>query len=424
MKKAFYIFGILLLLPACSSESEWDKLEKSRLLCGSRLTVEEAAAQSAIVVHARALDSPSPGPTSEAGIAPYVGQFHVIAVLKGALDEKEIRVGYDCMDFSLKERRVRKGEQVILFMNERNSGSVPLYEAVKIIFAAGEAIQTVERIVSRPRSLPAENLRFVLVEPDSEKPGVRACLYKRKEHDYHIVYADQSLELVRDNTPVKVVGRLTRQFDALDSFEVNSFEVKENQFTAKVNVTRTDTNRVQRKLAVYFGFRQPDMKLKSGEYRVVLNFDLYVKPKMGPATKELKESFTEEYSFKVLQSPLCGSRMTIEKACKEADLIIHAKALDVTLGELGEVGVENYIGTFRVVSVLKGGLDKSEIRLSYSCIQPNLHERNVERGEEAVLFLQEKKKGFVPFYRAIKIILAADEAIEKVKKLLGEPGGG
>jgi hypothetical protein len=111
--------------------------------------------------------------------------------------------------------------------------------------------------------------------------------------------------------------------------------------------------------------------------------------------------------------PLCGSRLTLEKAVKDADLIIHAHALEVPLGEQTEEGVKHYHPRFRVISALKGGVFTEEIRIGYVCMETDLNERGVEKGEEVILFVKMQ-----PHRHAIKIIPATKEALEKTKELL------
>jgi len=116
--------------------------------------------------------------------------------------------------------------------------------------------------------------------------------------------------------------------------------------------------------------------------------------------------------------PLCGSGLALEKAVRDADLIVHAQALEEPLGEVEEEGGRHYIARFRVVSALKGGIVSEEIRIHYDCNEVSFNERGVEKGEEVILFIKMK-----PHRYAIKIIPATREAVESVKKLAGALAG-
>jgi hypothetical protein len=111
--------------------------------------------------------------------------------------------------------------------------------------------------------------------------------------------------------------------------------------------------------------------------------------------------------------PLCGSSLALEKAVQDADMIVHAQALEEPLGEQTEEGVKHYHPRFRVIAALKGGVVSEEIRISYVCMEVNFNERGVEKGEEVILFVKMQ-----PHRHAIKIVPATKEALEKTKELL------
>lgn len=120
----------------------------------------------------------------------------------------------------------------------------------------------------------------------------------------------------------------------------------------------------------------------------------------------------------------------MEETLREAEVVIHAVALDKALGVLSEslkpgqtfsdleIKSYVYIRRFEVASVLKGNLDEGEIRVVYHCLHGlGLKEWPLQKGEEAILFI--KGRGNM---EVLKAVYATDETLRVVKKLLGKHG--
>ncbi len=272
-----------------------------------------------------------------------------------------------------------------------------------------------------PDILPPEKLRFMLWDIDGEKPGAKAWFYVGGTYDYNVIYWKEEYEPARDNWPINVVGRVAGRFEANDSFEVKHFFFRDNRFSAKVNVFRTESKRIQSQKIAYFGFYLPNVKLNAGDYPLKLNFDIYAKPETAPDKSRFAESFTEEYTFKVLKGKLCGSQMSVTEAVKEADLIVHAKAVVSYAFIIEEIGSASGGGKFEVISVLKGKWNKKEMQVSYECTYITVRERAVRKGEEVILFIKHRKTA--PTQQAMKIVFATDEVRDNIKALLDSNSG-
>lgn len=120
-----------------------------RPLCGSELAAADAGRMAELVVDAIQLSEPT-GFCLDFGTTIYSEEFAVLSVLKGQLEKKNIRVGYDCCD--LKERPLMKGERAILFLKRARKGCAPPYEALKAMPGTDEAVKIIGEAVAEPRT--------------------------------------------------------------------------------------------------------------------------------------------------------------------------------------------------------------------------------------------------------------------------------
>jgi hypothetical protein len=109
---------------------------------------------------------------------------------------------------------------------------------------------------------------------------------------------------------------------------------------------------------------------------------------------------------------LCGSRLVLERALAEADLVFHARALDTPEGRQEKEGFMHYVGRFAVLSVLKGEYKNSEFRVLYDCANTDLTERGIEEGEEVVVFVRKR-----PWFEATKIVPATAKVKGEIENL-------
>jgi len=124
------------------------KIDRSKPFCGSTVTLEDAFKKTDLIVCARAANTAF-GVMDRPGVLSCSGNFTILAVLKGTLDEKEIPVAYEVTGLGgIMERRVIKGEEVIIFITTSNRKYWPRFRAEKIIPATQEMHEKIEQLLS------------------------------------------------------------------------------------------------------------------------------------------------------------------------------------------------------------------------------------------------------------------------------------
>jgi len=379
--------------------------EKPVLLAGSRVPLSHAlGVQPRVIAVCRALER-GIGTTDEAGVEGCNQKFQVLEVLDGRSAANEVRIAYTLFHLptcGFCERRIEKGDTVLWFAQP---GDKPdQWKGIKALLDTPENRKLV-REAAQPLKLPGSDLTDI--RPIVKAQGVVALMEAMEEPRVEELEGDARMVSAQ---PFKVVEAFDKIHGSLPAYRVGY------RYLSTIEAPISKGQRVIWAFTYLGG--QPESRVWRNKAYVDTpeNRETLLKIMSDPPESPIGHLPAAQPPL-----PLPGSEVGLGEALKMPSRVVAlCQAVEDGLGITDRAGIGHMWQKFKILQMLDGRTDASQVSISYTWYQVD-QQRQLRKGDQVIWIAAPGDKP--DQWRGVKAMLDTPENRKAViAKADGEPG--